>query len=392
MLPDSETVSFCTLLKIQDIAGDHACAVSDGICGVLLSSRAYRGELMAAPGPSGLPLAKSNLSLSYMEDTGWYIPDYTVAVPQPWGRGLGNAFATGACSNWPALGASNYVCPQSTVGVFDSTQNNAASCTSDRVAKGVCQFKTYPGALPAIYQYFGGAPYTSLGGLSVYGDYCPLVAATTAGDCRLVANTPTPNPVGEEMGPASRCFAYTKLASVQQGCFKHVCVNGALWLKLESVWQLCPDGGAITSTDLTVTVACPRTAELCDVFATAVPPTITLYSITSALSLITVSGNYPPIVKVALEVTNFLVPSNGSLRVSVGSVVHSWYTLPAGGANLTTSIVVSQLPQGTYMLVFDLVDAYGNVKATASQSVTVALQFAQWVATVIGGAGRLRLP
>ena len=42
----------------------------------------------------------SRLTLALMEDTGWYLPNYQMAQPLRWGRGLGCQFAMNSCKHW----------------------------------------------------------------------------------------------------------------------------------------------------------------------------------------------------------------------------------------------------------------------------------------------------
>lgn len=42
----------------------------------------------------------SNITLALMEDTGWYIANYSMAEPMSWGKGLGCDFVMKSCKEW----------------------------------------------------------------------------------------------------------------------------------------------------------------------------------------------------------------------------------------------------------------------------------------------------
>ena len=42
----------------------------------------------------------SRITLALMEDTGWYLPNYDMADPLKWGRGLGCDFVLKSCLDW----------------------------------------------------------------------------------------------------------------------------------------------------------------------------------------------------------------------------------------------------------------------------------------------------
>lgn len=42
----------------------------------------------------------SRITLALMEDTGWYIANYSMAEPMSWGKGLGCDFVMKSCKEW----------------------------------------------------------------------------------------------------------------------------------------------------------------------------------------------------------------------------------------------------------------------------------------------------
>lgn len=50
----------------------------------------------------------SRLTLALMEDTGWYKPNYSMAAPMSWGKGLGCDFCMKSCKEWITINAARY--------------------------------------------------------------------------------------------------------------------------------------------------------------------------------------------------------------------------------------------------------------------------------------------
>jgi hypothetical protein len=68
----------------------------------------------------------SRLTLALFEDSGWYLPDYSIADPLGWGRNQGCSFATQGCPAWPS--GSGYKC----AGELDK------ACLADYLSYGTC--------------------------------------------------------------------------------------------------------------------------------------------------------------------------------------------------------------------------------------------------------------
>ena len=50
----------------------------------------------------------SRLTLAVLEDTGWYEPNYDMADPLSWGKGLGCDFVNKSCKYWMDTQKSRY--------------------------------------------------------------------------------------------------------------------------------------------------------------------------------------------------------------------------------------------------------------------------------------------
>lgn len=50
----------------------------------------------------------SRITLALMEDTGWYLANYSMAEPMSWGKGLGCDFVMKSCKEWITIKSSRY--------------------------------------------------------------------------------------------------------------------------------------------------------------------------------------------------------------------------------------------------------------------------------------------
>jgi leishmanolysin-like peptidase len=95
----------------------------------------------------------SKITFALLEDTGWYMPDYSLAQQLEWGRGLGCAFAKGSCGEWINDKQSR---PGDTIYPFCERLKNRTplklKCTVDRFAVAICNLVEYSAALDNSYQ------------------------------------------------------------------------------------------------------------------------------------------------------------------------------------------------------------------------------------------------
>lgn len=116
---------------------------------------------------------RSSLTLALMEDSGWYLANYTNSKMSPWGLGAGCDFVDQSCLTIDGSGAT--VVPSSSQGYF-CNQGAENGCSSEHTHKLACTLVDYnyysPVVLPdSRYQYFPNEP--SKGG-SRQVDYCPV--------------------------------------------------------------------------------------------------------------------------------------------------------------------------------------------------------------------------
>lgn len=140
----------------------------------------------------------SSLTLALMEDSGWYLANYTNSKMSPWGLGRGCAFINQLCLKVNDAGET--VVPEFGKGYF-CNQGAEKGCSSELTHKLACTVLDYnfysPIVLPdEAYQYFPNEP--SKGGPR-QADFCPLFGTTYDNlkadqlDCANSANTPSVN-------------------------------------------------------------------------------------------------------------------------------------------------------------------------------------------------------
>jgi leishmanolysin-like peptidase len=206
----------------------------------------------------------SKITFALLEDTGWYMPDYSLAQQLEWGRGLGCAFAKGSCGEWINDKQSR---PGDTIYPFCERLKNRTplklKCTVDRFAVAICNLVEYSAALDNSYQYFSSLPdetidaqkLKSYGGFVDLADFCPYnqefiwtknKAPVRGSQCRVPENNPDldDNLALEKYGANSVCIdqegSWTKTSgnvattavNWGSGCYEVNCSNSDPYLTI----------------------------------------------------------------------------------------------------------------------------------------------------------------
>jgi hypothetical protein len=353
-----------------------------GARGVLLERRVFGGELMTMPA-KGERRHRSNVSLAYFEDMGWYLPDYSAAEPLEYGYLQGADFAVNPPNLWPES-ATRYTCAtKATVLagiVFDKERPNSPSCTFDRTSKGQCAMKQWPSPLPQPLQYFIRPEEGNFGGLDAVADYAPFSAATaaSAGDCRLLSNKAT-GQYYERFGEAARCFDVKRLGVAGVGCLRHACVEGKLHVLADDAegFILCEDNKIVTSTAQGISIQCPRTREMCDYYGVNVAPSVDVYyPVASAV--------IGPNITAAVRLNNFASPGDGYVRVTLAGVEVG--RLPGAAAPGKRHAFPLSLPEGRFTLKFELIGAGDVAVFTKDVDVEVNLAVNGWIQAALNAS------
>lgn len=273
----------------------------DGTALTHWEKRIFQNEAMTGTVHTAQP-AYSRLTLALLEDSGWYLPDYSRAQPLAWGRGAGCDFATKSClevtDRAREAGRGQVFCHSL---MADSERTY---CTADRSSVGSCNLVQYNEPLPAVYQNFRSVEGVSARDISKVGssvtlaDFCPYVQEFTwqggggvgGGEdprgtrCDDRFNQPDSenNYAVEKFGAGARCFdqgdaweqksctmikQWTRFGS---GCYNYQCSRGQLYIVVRDVSYSCNFQGEKIPIQLQVnnwihtgSVICPSCSSVC---------------------------------------------------------------------------------------------------------------------------------
>lgn len=204
----------------------------------------------------------SRLTLAALQDTGWYVANFSVAERLYWGKDLGCDFATQSCKYW----MEKQKLSNSSIAPFcDKIKSDQLqiTCTSDHTAKAVCNMRRYKQPLAENYRNFQELDGVHSNDLSFYGgtvdlaDYCPYVQEYTlqqhpviqqGSRCSHAENNlldPDKNVALEYFGISSRCFQHGRhwtnftcpfkrrfWPHLGAGCYKTSCVSSLGFISL----------------------------------------------------------------------------------------------------------------------------------------------------------------
>ena len=195
----------------------------------------------------------SRITLALMEDTGyvvficlcvelnyllierWYLPNYELAQPLEWGKGLGCDFAQKSCKHWIDSRRSK---GESIHPFCDKVKRDPleTECTDNRDAVALCNLMEYNSDLPKDYQNFDYIPSvknwsdtSKYGGSVNLADFCPYIQEFTwklndvvvrGSKCQYPENNPIPekNFALEYYGPDSKCFNHNNQMWEERTC------------------------------------------------------------------------------------------------------------------------------------------------------------------------------
>ncbi|GLI62855.1 hypothetical protein VaNZ11_005584 [Volvox africanus] len=210
----------------------------------------YQGEVMVASttfAADGTPPVLSNLTLSYLDDTGWYVTNRSAAGLLSWGAGAGCLLPSSTCSSYMlAVPGQRLFCGAATSASASQQLPAPAStsstfvCTKSYRARGTCRALNFTNG-------------------------CGLVLSRNAKETCLTSDAPDDLPAvfGWSLGtPSGRCFQvvyrfqavigynrYTYPSTGQDGdsgaaCFETVCsANGSkVFVKILGQQLECPAG------------------------------------------------------------------------------------------------------------------------------------------------------
>jgi len=246
----------------------------DGTALTHWEKRLFQNEAMTGTVHTDDPIY-SRITLAMLEDSGWYIPDYSKAQDLSWGRGAGCAFATKSCKELMEIAED----ADESTPFCNTLMGNAERtyCTADSKSVGSCNLVKYTSRVPDIYQNFDSLEEVKsrdieyVGSSVVLADFCPYVQEFswlggggagggedprgTRCDSRDNAPDDDSNYALESYGQNSRCFGqasqweqksctmlkqWTRYGS---GCYKYKCTDGRLNIILRNVSFPCYERG-----------------------------------------------------------------------------------------------------------------------------------------------------
>lgn len=126
----------------------------------------------------------SSLTLGLLHDTGWYKPDYSVALVSPFGHAAGCEFVEEPClvdGTIPSYSSGSFC--NSEYKVEDGKFEGKFGCDPTHTSMGICDLVDYATMSsaytppPAEFQYYPGQP--NFGALTDRVDYCPTYSIDT---------------------------------------------------------------------------------------------------------------------------------------------------------------------------------------------------------------------
>jgi len=276
----------------------------DGTSFTHWEKRIFQNEAMTGTVHTAKPVY-TRLTLALLEDSGWYIPDYSKAQELSWGKGAGCDFATKSCKEL----MEQAVISERSTPFCNSLMQNAEKtfCTEDRESVGSCNLVVFSQNIPDIYQNFDAVDgvdrrdIEKVGSSVTLADFCPYVQEFSwrgggSGDedeqrgtrCENRANAPDVdnNYAIESFGGGSKCFRqggsweqksctmikqWTRYGS---GCYNYQCKDGRLNIIVRDVTYSCLYNNQKIPIQLvkssssgdwlhTGSVICPACSELC---------------------------------------------------------------------------------------------------------------------------------
>lgn len=238
---------------------------SDGTSMTHWEKRLFENEAMT--GTHTQNSVYSRLTLAVLEDTGWYVANFSYADKLEWGRNLGCDFATKSCKSWISERRAR---GQSVKPFCDKPKGDylRLACAEDRQSKAVCNMRQYKEPLAPVHQNFDsleGVPADKVvhyGGSVDLADYCPFIQEFTwqamnvsvrGSRCDVAENNPDPerNAALELYGPRARCFEHGRRWEQRScvyrrqwhhygaGCYRYECVNGHIAIRVGNATYSC---------------------------------------------------------------------------------------------------------------------------------------------------------
>ena len=262
--------------------------------------RILLGDYMTSFGIEYEEQAISEITLSLLEDSGWYKANYYTGGLMRFGKNKGCDFLFEKCVN-PDTHKTKF-----NNEFFDEYYNNrkTPSCSSGRQSRNYKVFYQYSKDIPQEFRYFEK---TTRGGSSTYADYCPIMDSYNpemindyyVGNCKNGAsaygyhatyknkknnkyyyginNTKLPEELGEALNKDNSFCAISSLVpkniidnsnydfvAPRAMCHEMFCSDRSLTIKINDKYVVCPrQGGKVELDDYNGFILCPDYNLIC---------------------------------------------------------------------------------------------------------------------------------
>ena len=263
--------------------------------------RILLGDYMSSFGIEYEEQAISEITLSLMEDSGWYKANYFTGGLMRFGKNKGCDFLYEKCVDQKTH-KTNFANE-----FFDELYINKVtpSCSSGRQSRNYKIFYQYSATIPSDFQYFGK---DNIGGSSSYADYCPIMDSLKAetendfyvGNCKNgadmygyntrykkfnennkyvygIKNTQLPQEFGESLNKDNSFCVINSLVSKSKTssynynytapramCHEMICSDRTLTIKINKDYVICPrQGGKVEIDGYDGFILCPDYNLIC---------------------------------------------------------------------------------------------------------------------------------
>ena len=262
--------------------------------------RILLGDYMSSFGIEYEEQSISEITLSLLEDSGWYKANYYTGGLMRFGKNKGCEFLTEKCVNPQThkISFPNEFFDELYIGKI------TPSCTSGRQSRNYKVFYQYSKDIPIEFQYFEKA---NRGGSSLYADYCPIMDSIKSemendyyvGNCKNgstmygynaryksnqnnkyyygIKNTELPKEFGEALNsdnsfcvisslvPKNKLSSYkSNFVAPRAMCHEMICSDRTLTIRINNEYIPCPrKGGKVQVDDYDGFILCPDYNLIC---------------------------------------------------------------------------------------------------------------------------------
>lgn len=203
------------------------------------SQRLFFGEQLSGFQLKNQGTSISPLTLALLEDSSWYIANYTVSSEMSYGRGAGCSFARGGC----AVNADGVIQISSQSKGFYCSERGKMGCSAAHSHKAMCDFLR-PTSMDSMQD-----------------DACPMFIRGAI-DCTNASTDSRLTLPDEVYHKSSKCFLTTEGEPM---CLRAKCNEDAQGIDIhyESEVFTCVRNDQIFETESGLRIECPRIAAVC---------------------------------------------------------------------------------------------------------------------------------